>query len=154
MIPSQNKQANCTLASYAIRSSKSAARLLQVSLTIAAVSVFATPEAFASSQTRSDWMIQNTTGHAYDSQLIHAAADKDTTAIGDLLVLAQANGGQRPPGRGPQPDLSQAASELGVSEDALRDALGSPPPDFAQAAEKLGISEDRLQSVLPLRPRQ
>lgn len=154
MIPSQNKQANCTQTSRAIRYSKPATHLLQVSLAIAALSVFATPEAFASDQTSSDLVLQNTNSRSYDSHLIHAAAHKDSTVMSELLILAQANGGQRPPGGGQEPDLSQAAAELGVSVDALRDALGSPPPDFAQAAEKLGISEDRLQSVLPLRPRQ
>ncbi len=149
MIPSQTKQVNCTQANRAIRSSEPATRLLQVSLAIAALSVFATPEAFASDQTSPDLVLQNTNSHAYDSHLIQAAAHKDTTVMSDLLILAQSNGGQRPPRGGAEPDLSQAAAELGVSVDALRDALGGPPPNFAEAAEKLGISEDQLRSVMP-----
>lgn len=154
MIPSQNKQPNCTQANRAICSYKPATGLLQVSLAIAALGVFATPEAFASDQTSPDLVLQNTNNHSYDSYLIHAAVHKDATVTGDLLILAQADGGQRPPGGGREPDLSQAAAELGVSVDALRDALGGPPPDFAQAAEKLGISEDQLRSVMPPPPRQ
>ncbi len=154
MIPSQIKQTNYTQASCAIRSAKPATRLLQVSLAIAALSVFAMPKAFASDQVVSDLMIQTTNSRAYDNHLIHAATHKDTPAISDLFILTQANGGQRPPGGGQEPDLSQAAAELGVSEDALRDALGGPPPNFAQAAEKLGISEDQLQSVMPPPPRR
>lgn len=154
MIPSQTKQVNCTQTSRAIRSSKPANHLLQVSLAIVALSVFATPEAFASDQTSPELVPQNTNGRAYDNQVIHAAVHKDATVTSDLLILAQANNGQRPPGGGQGPDLSQAAAQLGVSVDALRDALGGPPPNFAQAAEKLGISEEQLQSVMPRPPRQ
>lgn len=131
---------------------KSINRLLQVSLTIAAMSVFTTHAAFATDQTSSDLVIQNTRGNAYDSRIIQTDVHKDTAAISDLVILAQANGGQRPSGQGGQPDLSQAAAQLGVSEDALRDALGGPPPNFAQAAAKLGISEEQLQSVMPPPP--
>jgi len=154
MMPSQTKQANCTQANRAIRSSKPANRLLQISLAIAALSVFATPEAIASDQTSPDLVLQNTNSRAYDSHPIHEADHIDATVASELLTLAQANGGQRPPGGGQEPDLSQAAAELGVSVDALRDALGGPPPNFAQAAEKLGISEEQLQSVMPPPPRQ
>jgi len=155
MTPSQTKQVNCTQTSSAIRSSKPATRLLQVSLAITALSVFATPEAFTSDHISSDLVLQSTDSRAaYDSHLIHAAVHKDTTTISDLLILAQANNGQRPPRGGQGPDLAQAAAELGVSEDALRDALGGPPPNFAQAAERLGISEEQLQSVMPPPPRQ
>ncbi|MCR9236134.1 MAG: hypothetical protein NXI17_05640 [Alphaproteobacteria bacterium] len=154
MIPSQKHQVNCTYTSRAIRSTNPVTRLLQVSLAITALSVFAGPEAFASDQTSPEWGLQNANGRAYDSQLIQAAVHKDATVMSELLILAQANGGQRPPGGGQGPDLSQAAAQLGVSVDALRDALGGPPPNFAQAAEKLGISEEQLQSVMPRPPRQ
>lgn len=128
---------------------KSTNRMLQVSLAIAAMSMLTMPAAFATDQTSSDFVIQSTSGHAYDSHLIQTAVHKNTTAISELIILAQSNGGQRPSRGGQGPDLSQAAAELGVSVDALRDALGGPPPNFAQAAAKLGISEEQLESVLP-----
>jgi hypothetical protein len=50
--------------------------------------------------------------------------------------------------------LAEAAAALGISEDALRDALGNaPPPDFDAAAAKLGISVEKLMAVLPPPPR-
>lgn len=51
----------------------------------------------------------------------------------------------RPNGR---PNLQQAAANLGVSEAALVQALGSPPPDLAAAAAKLGIDQDALAQAL------
>lgn len=54
------------------------------------------------------------------------------------------------PGGGGGPDIAAAATELGITEQALRDALGtSMPPDFAAAADALGISEDDLRAALP-----
>lgn len=53
------------------------------------------------------------------------------------------------------PDLSGAAETLGVSEDALRAALGNAgPPNFEQAAEILGISMEKLMQVMPKPPGQ
>ncbi|MEM7345664.1 MAG: YHYH protein [Chloroflexota bacterium] len=57
-----------------------------------------------------------------------------------------AQGGQQPSG-GP-PDFAAAAATLGVSEQALMDALGPPPPDFAAAAATLGVSEEALRQAL------
>ncbi len=54
------------------------------------------------------------------------------------------------PNRQP-PDLAAAAGQLGVSEDALRSALGDPsqgPPNFAAAAQHLGITESDLMAAL------
>lgn len=57
-------------------------------------------------------------------------------------------------GGGGQPDFAPIATQLGVTEAELLEALGdSHPPDFAAAAEILGISEDDLRSALP-GPRQ
>lgn len=51
---------------------------------------------------------------------------------------------------GGQPDLGAVATQLGVSEEALMEALGtSMPPDFAAAAETLGVSEEDLRGALP-----
>jgi len=58
------------------------------------------------------------------------------------------NGGQRP-----QIDLASAASQLGVTEEALRAALGNPsqgPPDFTAAAAQLGVTEQALIAALGL----
>lgn len=55
-------------------------------------------------------------------------------------------------GRPPMPDLSEAAAQLGVSEEALALALrnaGGPPPDFDKAAEALGVSTAELEAALP-----
>ena len=51
------------------------------------------------------------------------------------------------------PNLARAAAELGVSAEALRNALGPPPPpntrpDFSGAAERLGIDERRLGEAM------
>ncbi|QCO54521.1 YHYH protein [Pseudorhodobacter turbinis] len=57
--------------------------------------------------------------------------------------------GQMPPG------FEVAAEALGVTPDALMQALGDPqagPPDMAVAAEKLGITEDALRAALPPPP--
>ncbi|HEV2212202.1 MAG TPA: hypothetical protein VGS99_02535, partial [Gammaproteobacteria bacterium] len=37
---------------------------------------------------------------------------------------------------------------LGISAERLRQALGPPPPNFAQAAQQLGISEQALRNAL------
>ena len=52
--------------------------------------------------------------------------------------------------------LADAAERLGVSEQALKDALGPPPPDIAGAAQRLGISEETLRQALaiPQNPRR
>lgn len=62
-------------------------------------------------------------------------------------AIAQPQGGMGGP-----PDLSEAAETLGVTEEALLEALGGPPPDFAAAAEKLGISEEEIMEVMPAPP--
>lgn len=59
--------------------------------------------------------------------------------------------GDRPPG----PDLSNAAEQLGISEQDLHAALrasGGPPPDLSKAAEALGISEEDLKAAMPPPP--
>lgn len=56
--------------------------------------------------------------------------------------------------RGGPPDFSGVAEQLGVSEQALADAMGDGPPNFEVAAEKLGISVDDLMAVMPTRPQQ
>jgi hypothetical protein len=56
-----------------------------------------------------------------------------------------------PPARNGRPgrrDFGAAAQKLGITEEALRGALGPPPPDLAAAAAKLAISEERLRAAL------
>jgi hypothetical protein len=64
---------------------------------------------------------------------------------------SQPNGQQGQPadnqGR-PQIDFVSAAAQLGVTEDALRAALGAPPPDFTAAAAQLGVTEQALIDAL------
>ena len=45
-------------------------------------------------------------------------------------------------------DLAAAAATLGISEEALRDALGASPPDFEAAAATLGVTVEALQDAL------
>lgn len=63
------------------------------------------------------------------------------------LVVAQPQGGMGGP-----PDFSEAAEALGVTEEALLEALGGPPPDFEAAAEALGVTEEELMEVMPAPP--
>jgi hypothetical protein len=58
----------------------------------------------------------------------------------------------RPPGPGRGPDLATAAARLGISEQALREALGPPPPNLATTAARLGITEQALIEALGLPP--
>lgn len=49
------------------------------------------------------------------------------------------------------PDFDAASEKLGITADAIRNALGEPGqgrPDFAAAAKKLGITEKELMSAL------
>ena len=62
----------------------------------------------------------------------------------------EGRGGRQGGGR----DLAAAAETLGVSEQALRDALVGRPPDFAAAAATLGISEDALREAVGPPPGQ
>ncbi len=62
---------------------------------------------------------------------------------GNTLPQGQGQGGS---------DLAAAAIVLGISEQALRDALGAPPPDFAAAAATLGITEQALRDALGVPP--
>ena len=58
---------------------------------------------------------------------------------------------QSSPGNQPQPDLAAAAVTLGITEDALKAALGNPSqgqPDFAAAAQTLGIPEAEFMAAL------
>ena len=57
--------------------------------------------------------------------------------------LRRGSGGEGGPG-----GLADAAERLGISEQALRDALGPPPPDIAGAAQRLGISEEVLREAM------
>lgn len=53
-----------------------------------------------------------------------------------------------------RPNLATAAAQLGVTEDAIRSALGEPnpgPPDFAAVARALGVSEADLMVALGIR---
>ena len=44
--------------------------------------------------------------------------------------------------------LQRAAAVLGISAQAIRQALGGPPPDFSGAAETLGVNEADLRNAL------
>ena len=79
------------------------------------------------------------------------------SGIGSTNQTENAGDGQpndRPQGQGQnQPDFAEAAEELGVTEQALQDALGQPP-NFEAAAEELGVTVENLQNALGGAPRQ
>ncbi|MFT5196783.1 MAG: hypothetical protein ACI9EW_002171 [Cellvibrionaceae bacterium] len=75
--------------------------------------------------------------------------------MGEFTELPPGGGGGPAPQGGEQdgrqgggPDFAAAAATLGVSENALRDALGPPPPDFEAAAAALGVSVEALQDAM------
>ena len=68
---------------------------------------------------------------------VRLGADAD----GDGQAAGGPDGGQRP-------DMGAAADALGVSEQALMDALGDPPPDFEATAKSLGLTVEALQEAL------
>ena len=51
----------------------------------------------------------------------------------------------------PPRDMKMAAKQLGVSPEALREALGGPPPDIENGAKILRISEKNLMDALAIR---
>jgi len=60
-------------------------------------------------------------------------------------------GFDRPNGTRPGMDLASASQRLGVSQQALEDALnitGRGMPDFATAAAELGVTEEALRTAL------
>ncbi|MEM7798298.1 MAG: YHYH protein, partial [Chloroflexota bacterium] len=77
---------------------------------------------------------------------------------GEQQAAGQGQGGQPPAGgqggQGGPPDFDAAAEILGVSADALREALGPPPGDLEGAAAALGVSVEALQEALGLQPPQ
>jgi hypothetical protein len=82
--------------------------------------------------------------------------DGDPTTINPDRVVSFSDGdtggvGGGPGGQQAGPDLAAAAAKLGITQDALKAALGDPgqgEPDFAAAATKLGITEDALKAAL------
>lgn len=53
-----------------------------------------------------------------------------------------------PGGSGGRPNFAKATQVLGLSENAIKRALGPPPGNFAQAAKTLGITEQALRAAL------
>ena len=82
---------------------------------------------------------------AYRTDRVVVFPDGDT---GDVGGEAGGSGGQQG-----MPDFAAAAAQLGVTEEALVEALGDPnqgQPDFAAAAAALGITETELMDALGL----
>ena len=73
---------------------------------------------------------------------------------GGVCDASQQRGGP-PDGGGQPPDFSAAAATLGVSHEALQQALheaGGPEADLAEVAKRLGVGEDDLRRALPTPP--
>jgi len=51
------------------------------------------------------------------------------------------------PPRDPGKMMRDAATVLGISPDALRNAVGPPPPDFTRASQQLGIPEATVRAA-------
>jgi len=67
------------------------------------------------------------------------------------VIDSSGDNGSEQGGPGEPMDMAAAADILGVTEEALVEALGDPgqgPPDFAAAAEALGITEEALMEAL------
>jgi YHYH protein len=61
------------------------------------------------------------------------------------------------PGAGDRPNFADAAKKLGVTEEALEQAMqdaGGPQADLAEVAKKLNVSEEALKEALPPRSPQ
>lgn len=71
---------------------------------------------------------------------------------GGLSRTPDRRGPPGPGGRGGPPDFVAAAAKLGLSPEALVDALGPPPPDFPAAAKRLGIPAEALMDALGVPP--
>ena len=114
----------------------------------------------------SDWVFDESIGDLdscngveIDGQYAYIVTDTFPYVSRCLNGTATSAGGGAPPaGAAPDgvapdagPDLSEAAAALGVTEEALRSALGGPPPDFEVAAEALGVTVEELMAVLPER---
>ena len=88
-----------------------------------------------------------------DGDVTETPAGDPTTVNPDRVVefedgdTGNGQGGQD----GAMPDFAAAAATLGITEEALMEAIGDAeqgPPDFAAAAEALGITEEELMSAL------
>ena len=74
-----------------------------------------------------------------------------TLTILGMASFAEAPQNANRPGEQQMPDMAAAAEQLGITEEALIDALGEPdqgPPDFAAVAGTLGITEADLLDAL------
>ena len=89
-----------------------------------------------------------------DSSSLNVNGNPSSTTAGTQTQLPDgqsAQGQNQPNGQGrPEIDFAAAAATLGVTEDALRAALGAPPPDFTAAAAQLGVTEQALINALGL----
>lgn len=85
------------------------------------------------------------------STTTNASGNPSSAPSGNETTETQpsANGQNQAEGQGrPQIDFAEAAAQLGVTEDALRSALGAPPPDFDAAAAQLGVTVEDLIAAL------
>jgi YHYH protein len=87
----------------------------------------------------------------------HLTSDKAPYSIdcyhGDVSNVKFESRGSQPGGPpGSPPDFAAIAEKLGISEQALMEALGPPPPNFEAAAKKLGISVDTWREAMPPPP--
>jgi hypothetical protein len=66
----------------------------------------------------------------------------------DLPNNPRVGGQNQQPPPPEQPNFEEAAQQLGVTVQQLRNALGTPPPDFVAAARQLGVTVEELQNAL------
>ena len=93
-----------------------------------------------------------------DGYHYHANPAEENGVLTCFMGATVSGNGGGPGGGGPggdeggqaggAPDFAAAAETLGVTEEALQDALGDPPPDFVAAAATLNVSEEALRAAL------
>jgi len=79
------------------------------------------------------------------------AAPTTESSVTEAPATVEAGTTDETPTEMEQPDLAAAAEQLGVTEEALKEALGDPSqgePDFAAAAESLGVATEELENAM------
>ena len=88
-----------------------------------------------------------------------SACAMNDTQLSDQSRSERPQGGSSSEARADRspPDFSDAATKLGVSETDLQNAMrgaGGPRADLAEVAKTLGVTEDALRDALPPPPQR
>ncbi len=94
---------------------------------------------------RSEDVTETPDGFPTAARTVTLTSSGSTTGTTDTDTSDQQDGS---PEGGEAPNLAAAAEALDITEEELKDALGSPPPDLEITAELLGISVEELENAL------